>query len=94
MPRSGSSMVGEDNNKTTNSVELKASLAPAEAEVGAVAKADQKQWVQENFKTSITLQLYSRILPICLLHFLLSLLSWFLYILTQGSEVLLESVHI
>ena len=30
---------GEDNN--TNSVELEASLATAEAEVGAVAKADQ-----------------------------------------------------
>ena len=43
MPRSGSSMVGDNkNNKTTqNSVELEASLAPAEAEVGAVAKADQ-----------------------------------------------------
>jgi hypothetical protein len=35
----------ETNNKTTrqdNSVELEATLAPAEAEVGAVAKADQK----------------------------------------------------
>ena len=35
-----------ETNKTTrqdnNSVELEASLAPAEAEVGAVAKADQK----------------------------------------------------
>ena len=33
----------ETNNKITkdNSVELEASLAPAEAEVGAVAKADQ-----------------------------------------------------
>ena len=53
MPGTGSSMVGEDNNKQ-NSVELEASLAPAEAEVGAVAdqpaeaevgavaKADQK----------------------------------------------------
>ena len=40
LPRSGSSMVG-DKNKTTNSVELEATLAPAEAEVGAVAKADQ-----------------------------------------------------
>ena len=29
-------------NKKQNSVELEASLAPAEAEVGAVAKADQK----------------------------------------------------
>ena len=28
-------------NKTKNSVELEASLAPAEAEVGALAKADQ-----------------------------------------------------
>ena len=38
-------MVGDKNNKTTtkqdNSVELEASLAPAEAEVGAMAKADQ-----------------------------------------------------
>ena len=37
-------MVGDkQNNKTRqdNSVELEASLAPAEAEVGAVAKADQ-----------------------------------------------------
>ena len=38
-------MVGDKNNKTTttrqNSVELVASLAPAEAEVGAMAKADQ-----------------------------------------------------
>ena len=43
LPRSGSSMVGDK--KTTrqqkNSVELEATLAPAEAEVGAVAKADQ-----------------------------------------------------
>ena len=30
------------NNKKQNSVELEATLAPAEAEVGAVAKADQK----------------------------------------------------
>ena len=29
--------------KTTNSVKLEASLAPAEAEVGALAKADQQQ---------------------------------------------------
>ena len=38
-------MVGDKNNKTkqqNNSVELEATLAPAEAEVGAVAKADQK----------------------------------------------------
>lgn len=43
MPRSGSSMVGDKKkqNKTTNLVKLEASLAPAEAEVGAVAKADQ-----------------------------------------------------
>ena len=33
-------MVG-DNKQQDNSVELEASLAPAEAEVGAVAKADQ-----------------------------------------------------
>ena len=40
MPGCGSIMVGD--NKTTNdSVELEASLAPTEAEVGAVAKADQ-----------------------------------------------------
>ena len=44
LPGSGSSMVGETKqtkNKTTKSVELVASLAPAKAEVGAVAKADQ-----------------------------------------------------
>ena len=43
MPGSGSSMVGDKNKnkRTKNSVELEASLAPAEAEVGAVAKADQ-----------------------------------------------------
>ena len=35
-------MVGEAiKTKQNNSVELEASLAPAEAEVGAVAKADQ-----------------------------------------------------
>ena len=45
-------MVGDkNNNKTTtrqdnNSVELEASLAPAEAEVGAMAKADQKVWTE------------------------------------------------
>ena len=43
----GSFMVGDKTNKKqdkkNNSVELEASLAPAEAEVGAVAKADQKQ---------------------------------------------------
>ena len=39
---SGSFMVGKQNKKRQdNSVELEASLAPAEAEVGAVAKADQ-----------------------------------------------------
>ena len=32
-----------DNNKKQNSVELVASLAPAKAEVGAVAKADQNK---------------------------------------------------
>ena len=43
LPRSGSSMVGDKQQKTKdNSVELEASLAPAEAEVGAVAKADQQ----------------------------------------------------
>jgi hypothetical protein len=31
----------KNNNKTKNSVELEATLAPAEAEDGAVAKADQ-----------------------------------------------------
>ena len=43
LPRSGSSMVGDKQNKKqdNNLVELEASLAPAEAEVGAVAKADQ-----------------------------------------------------
>jgi hypothetical protein len=42
MPRSGSSMVGDKTKQqNNNSVELEASLAPAEAEVGAVAKADQ-----------------------------------------------------
>ena len=37
-------MVVDNNNKTrqNNSVEIEASLAPAEAETGAVAKADQK----------------------------------------------------
>ena len=40
MPGTGSSMVGDKNKN--NSVELEASLAPAEAEVGAVAKADRK----------------------------------------------------
>ena len=33
----------ETKTTTENSVELEASLAPAEADVGAVAKADQKQ---------------------------------------------------
>ena len=45
LPRSGCSMVGDKQQKTrqdNNLVELEASLAPAEAEVGAVAKADQK----------------------------------------------------
>ena len=41
MPRSGCSMVGDNKKITKNSVELEASLAPAEAKVGAVAKADQ-----------------------------------------------------
>ena len=35
-------MVVETKNNKKNSVKLEASLAPAEAEVGAVAKADQK----------------------------------------------------
>ena len=43
MPGSGSSMVG-DNKTKNNSVELEASLAPIEAEVGAVAKADQNSF--------------------------------------------------
>ena len=34
----------QDKTKQNNSVELVASLAPAEAEIGALAKADQ-QWV-------------------------------------------------
>ena len=38
----GSFMVGDNKKQDNNSVELEASLAPAEAEVGAVAKADQK----------------------------------------------------
>ena len=44
MPGSGSLMVGEatKKQKKDNSVELEASLAPAESEVGAVAKPDQK----------------------------------------------------
>ena len=43
MPRSGSSMVGDKKTKqkTKKTVELEATLAPAEAGVGAVAKADQ-----------------------------------------------------
>ena len=41
MPGSGISMVGEAKQQN-NSVKLEASLAPAEAEVGVVAKADQK----------------------------------------------------
>jgi hypothetical protein len=41
LPGSGSSMV-LDKKAKQNSVELEASLAPAEAEVGAEAKADQK----------------------------------------------------
>ena len=35
-----------NNNKKQNLVELEASLAPAEAEVGAVAKADQKVFIE------------------------------------------------
>ena len=46
LPRSGSSMVG-DKNKKQNSVELEATLAPAEAAVGAVAMADQQQLLQQ-----------------------------------------------
>ena len=42
MPGSGSSMVVDKAKKKQNSVELEASLAPAKAEVGAVAKADKK----------------------------------------------------
>ena len=42
MPGSGSSMVG-DKQQHKIFVELEASLAPAKAEVGAEAKADQKQ---------------------------------------------------
>ena len=44
MSGSGSFMVG-DKNKTTNSVELEASLTPAKAQVGAVAKADHKKFL-------------------------------------------------
>ena len=40
-------MVGDNKQQQKNSVELEASLAPAEAEVGAVAKADQKWLCQE-----------------------------------------------
>ena len=36
-------MVGHKTRQQQNSVKLEASLAPAEAEVGAMAKADQKQ---------------------------------------------------
>ena len=43
LPVSGSFMVGDNKN---NSVELEASLAPAEGEVGAVAKADQKVFIE------------------------------------------------
>jgi hypothetical protein len=42
MPGGGSSMVGGQREQK-NSGELEASLAPAEAQVGAVAKADQKK---------------------------------------------------
>ena len=42
MPGIGSSMFG-DNKKQQNLVELEASLAPAEDEVGAEAKAGQHQ---------------------------------------------------
>ena len=38
----GSESWGRQQHTQKNSVELEASLAPAEAEVGAVAKADQK----------------------------------------------------
>ena len=41
LPGSCSSMVGDKQKTTTNLVKLEASLASAEADVGAVAKADQ-----------------------------------------------------
>ena len=41
MSGSGSFMVGDKKTTTKNSVELEATLATAEAEVGAVGKADQ-----------------------------------------------------
>jgi hypothetical protein len=41
LPRIGTSMVGDEQQHKQDSVELEASLATAEAEVGAVAKADQ-----------------------------------------------------
>ena len=55
----------ETNNKTTrqdNSVELEASLAPAEAEVGAVAKADQHYLFDRNtnFNTKTSKNAYFR----------------------------------
>jgi hypothetical protein len=51
MPGSGSSMVGDKKNKKQQQLsrKLEASLAPAEADVGAVAKADQYS-VQTNWK--------------------------------------------
>ena len=42
LPGSRNVMVGKQQNNK-NSVELEASLAPAKAEIGAVAKADQYQ---------------------------------------------------
>ena len=51
MPGNGSSVVGDKKtkNKKQLSRKLKASLDPAEADVGAVAKADQYS-VQTNWK--------------------------------------------
>ena len=46
-------MIGETNKKRKKSVELEASLAPAEAEVGDVVKADQKKSKLENNVLSV-----------------------------------------
>ena len=48
----------ETNKKQDNYVELEASLAPAEAEVGAVAKADQK--VNHRWKKTLCWQIVLR----------------------------------
>ena len=57
--------------KTTNSVELEASLAPAEAEVGAEAKADQhKKLCQCSFLiTNIRSLTAAKVFPFEIVHF-------------------------